>query len=161
MSANAFDDDVLASLRRLHGIESGRTVPASLASALRALPVTAESDRIERLMAVADSRHSADRGNTRGPTLTHSHLVTFSSATFDVAIDVFPDEERRLAELRGVVLCVSDLGPVDLSIGSHTIACDADGSFRLVDQPFGDVAVAVVDRQPPFPTLAQFTLIVD
>lgn len=160
MSVDPLDDELRTALVRMHRAVVTRSVPAALSESLRMLPTEVRSAEPEVLTVVADSRQVADRSSARGPTLANSYLLTFGAATIDVAIDVFADDDSRTAQLRGVVLDCVDAGPFDVSIGTRAMSCDAHGSFRFDDHPFGTFAASVTNRRRPSEVLARFTLVV-
>lgn len=147
-----------ASLSRLGRAVMGRTLPNELATALRALPGRRAADALENLEPASDSRVSSERTRTRGPTLGNSHLLTFGSATIDVALDIFPDDDTRTASVRGVVLMIEPVQPLTVRIGTRSVACDDHATFRADRIPFGrhDVRISQWRNE-----LARFTVDVD
>lgn len=136
--------DLDLALHRLGRAVFGRRLPETLSSALRRLPLELGPDDVEVLSPTSDSRVGAERRRTRGPTLTSSYLLTFCSATLDVAVDVFPDDGSRTATLCGVVLTLDQLGQLDVHLADRSVTCDQRTGFTFAAVPFGEHEAKVV-----------------
>lgn len=147
-----------ASLSRLGRAVMRRSVPNELAAALRVLPGRRPDHVPETLLPASDSRVSSERTRTRGPTLGNSHLLTFGSATIDVAIDVFPDDDSTSASLRGVVLMIDTVESLTVRVGNRSIRCDDHATFTIEGIPFGRHGVRIEHGSEE---LARFTIDVD